>query len=142
MRFHKDGTSPTNGEIFVFGSNLGGIHGAGAAKAARDHYGAKLFIGVGPCGQSYAIPTKSEDITKSLPLPVIKLYVEQFIEYAELCEDHDASSEPGTLVNPSKFWVTAVGCGLAGFEYSDIAPMFRGAPDNCSFPDVWREFLK
>jgi hypothetical protein len=132
MRFHKDGTLPTSGDIFVFGSNLGGIHGSGAARVAREEFGAKLFVGVGPCGMSYAIPTKNEDVSRSLPLHVIKLYVEQFLEHVWM-EYADHAEQ--------KFWVTAIGCGLAGFKHSEIAPMFRGAPDNCSFPDSWEPYL-
>jgi len=59
MLYHQDGTLPTNSEIFVFGSNLAGRHGAGAAKIANRLYGAIYGAGVGPMGNSYAIPTKT-----------------------------------------------------------------------------------
>lgn len=132
MKFHKDGTLPTNGEIFVFGSNLGGIHGSGAAKVAREQFSAAYFIGVGPTGYAYAIPTKNETIEHSLPLTTIKRYVEQFISYAK---EHDhIGGYPG-------FFVTGIGCGLAGYNAAQIAPMFKGAPSNCSFPDTWRPYL-
>lgn len=141
MKFHKDGTLPQNGEIFVFGSNLGGIHGSGAARVAREEFGAVYLIGVGPCGQSYAIPTKNEDVTSTLPLHTIKLYVEQFIEYARLCDENYVNWRGATGI-AEKFFVTSIGCGLAGYKPEQIAPMFKGAPDNCSFPDTWGPYLQ
>lgn len=126
MTFHKDGTKPADDQIFVFGSNLAGIHGAGAAKAARDYYGAELGVGIGPTGNSYAIPTKSVNFD-CLTLDQIELYVTLFSVY--------------TQQNPHlKFFVTRVGCGLAGNHDSQIAPMFRGAI-NCSFAEEWMQFL-
>lgn len=112
-------------KIFVFGSNLGGIHGAGSAKAAMDKHGAKYGLGVGICGLSYAIPTKDSNI-ESLPLEVINLHVEQFIDYAGEHPNDD-------------FNVVAIGCGLAGFTPEEIAPMFYGVPDNVHLPV---EFIK
>lgn len=123
MKFHKDGTQP----IFVFGSNLAGIHGAGAAKAAIESYGAVLHRGIGRHGNSYAIPTKDAAL-KVLPLSEISKYIKQFIEYAR--------SRPEL-----EFFVTAIGTGLAGYKHEEVAPMFKDAPDNCSFPDVWRQYL-
>lgn len=126
IKFHKDGTRPVTDQIFVFGSNLAGIHGAGAAKAAREHYNAELGVGFGPTGNSYAIPTKHGDLS-CLTLKQIELYAEQFCIY--------------TQDNPHlKFFVTRVGCGLAGNHDSQIAPMFRGAI-NCSFAEEWMQFL-
>lgn len=139
MKFHKDGTLPENDEIFVFGSNLGGIHGSGAARVAREQFSAAYFVGVGPTGNAYAIPTKNETIEHSLPLTTIKRYVEQFIEYAWLCKGHGTSV---MLDEPIRtFFVTSIGCGLAGYKPEQIAPMFKDAPDNCSFPDTWRPYL-
>lgn len=113
--------------IFVFGSNLRGIHGAGAAKFATQHHQAVWGQGVGRQGNAYAIPTKDENI-RTLPLSRIAPYVEQFIKYAE--------------GNPQeRFMVTRVGCGLAGYTDKDIAPMFKNAPSNCFVPPEWRELL-
>lgn len=109
--------------IFVFGSNLAGIHGAGAALFARLHRGAIVGQGVGLQGHSYAIPTKDERI-RTLPLARIKPHVLEFIEFARK--------------NPQlKFEVTRIGCGLAGYVDNDIGPMFKGAPDNCNLPPGW-----
>ncbi len=127
MKFHPDKTLPENGEIFVFGSNLAGHHGAGAAKVAYKTFGAEYGIGWGEAGQSYAIPTKDENI-RTLPLARIYSDVLLFLNFA--------------TDNPDlEFFVTRIGCGLAGYKDSEIAPMFVAAPDNCSFPEPWRKFL-
>lgn len=129
LKFHIDGALPPRDDstVFVFGSNLKGIHGAGAAKAARDLFDAKPGFAVGPQGRSYAIPTK-RDITHRLDLPHIRKGVDRFIEYARSRPDLE-------------FFVTRIGCGLAGYEDREIAPMFMLAPDNCSFAEGWREYL-
>jgi len=126
MIFHPDRTTPKDGRIFVFGSNRGGKHGAGAALEARLRYGALLGQGEGLVGKSYAIPTKTANF-ECLSLEEIEQYVETFVLF--------------TLENPDmEFFVTRVGCGLAGNKDEDIAPMFRGAI-NCSFPENWAEYL-
>lgn len=112
------------GEIFVFGSNLAGIHGAGAAWDAYSSYGAENGVGEGLTGWAYALPTKDKDI-QTRPLNDIACSVSRFIEYA--------SSRPEL-----KFFVTKVGCGLAGFTEEEIAPLFRHAPANCRLPLGWR----
>ncbi|MBS3912738.1 MAG: hypothetical protein KGZ70_13105 [Hydrogenophaga sp.] len=110
--------------IFVFGSNLAGRHGKGAALHARQTYGAKYGVGVGPTGRAYAIPTKDEQI-RTLPLECIAPYVTDFLAYAR--------------DNPHlEFAVTRIGCGLAGYMDVQIAPMFKAAPENCHLPDGWR----
>jgi len=113
--------------IFVFGSNLAGRHGKGAAKAAIDRYGAKYGQGVGLQGQSYAIPTKDEYLN-TLPLDVIKEYVEQFLFFAAMHSELD-------------FNVTAIGCGLAGYKPEHIAPFFKNCSDNCKLPKEFLEVL-
>lgn len=114
----------SGGEVFVFGSNLAGRHGRGAALEARRAHGAESGVGSGPTGRAYAIPTKDERLN-SLPLPVIACHVRAFVAYAE--------SRPS-----DRFRVTRVGCGLAGYVDAQIAPMFSGAPQNCDLPDGWR----
>lgn len=112
-------------EIFVFGSNRAGRHGKGAALHAYKNYGAVYGAFVGRSGNSYAIPTKDEDL-KTLPLDVIAGYVEDFLSYA--------------IHHPDDvFFVTRIGCGLAGYCDADISPMFEGAPSNCSLPSGWRK---
>lgn len=109
--------------IFVFGANLRGAHGAGAALYARKHHGAQYGVGVGRTGNAYAIPTKDERIMP-LPLDRISGYVKDFLDY--------------TRTNPClEFEVTRIGCGLAGFTEAQISPMFRGAPTNCYLPEGW-----
>lgn len=126
-KFHIDGSSPTKEQVFVFGSNLAGFHGAGAARAAVQHFGAKRGVGIGRQGQSFAIPTKDQRI-ETLPIAQIALYIGDFIRYTK---EHD----------DEEFFVTRVGCGLAGYSDEDIAPLFRRAI-NCSFAEQWREYLE
>ena len=101
-------------EVFVFGSNLQGMHGGGAARLAFQKFGAEWGVGVGPTGQTYAIPTMQGGVDTIAP------YVDEFIDYARR-----HTSE--------KFFVTRIGCGIAGFTDSEIAPLFREA---CSLPNV------
>lgn len=110
-------------EVFVFGSNEAGVHGAGAAKLALCEFGAEWGNGIGLQGQSYAIPTKDFDI-RTLSLDIIKHYIDEFLEFAEYTPN-------------SIFLVTEIGCGLAGYSAKDIAPMFRGASDNVILPQVF-----
>ncbi|WP_446745869.1 A1S_2505 family phage non-structural protein [Silvibacterium acidisoli] len=116
---------PTS-SIFVFGSNLVGAHGGGAAAHAFHHYGAELGVGEGPTGQSYALPTMDEQISPR-NLVDIRASVERFLRYA--------AENPGNV-----FRVTRVGCGIAGFTDAEIAPMFSGAPQNCEFDPAWASF--
>ena len=95
-------------EIFVFGSNLEGMHGGGAAYFAFRKFGAVMGCGVGLRGQSYAIPTMQGGVD------TIKPYVDEFISYAK--------SHPEFY-----FYVTRIGCGIAGFRVKEIAPLFKEA---------------
>ena len=115
-------------EIFVFGSNLAGIHGAGAALYARNYHGAVMGQGIGHHGDSYGIPTKSACI-KTLPIEAIEKYVEDFMWYAH--------THPELT-----FMVTRIGCGLAGYTDQQIAPLFLLAPLNCQFDRAWQPWLK
>lgn len=115
-------------EIFVFGSNLAGVHGAGAALHARQHYDAQLGVSSGFTGNAYAIPTKTFDISKSLPLEEINNSVALM--------KHTARAYPEL-----SFKVTRIGCGLAGLLDKDIAPMFKGSPYNCIFDSKWESYL-
>ena len=105
-------------EVFVFGSNLAGMHGGGAARVARLRFGAVMGQGVGLQGQSYAIPTMQggED--------TIRPYVDEFVAFAK--------SHP-----EKRFFVTPIGCGIAGFEPENIAPLFAGAVnvENVALPE-------
>lgn len=94
-------------EIFVFGSNLEGMHGGGAAAVARK-WGAIWEQGVGLQGQTYAIPTMQGGVE------TIKPYVDEFLAFAK--------SHPEL-----KFLVTEIGCGIAGFTVQEIAPLFKAA---------------
>ena len=109
--------------IFVFGSNLAGRHGAGAALHARQHHGAIYGQGIGLQGQSYGIPTKSADL-KTLALEEISKHVADFFEHARK--------------NPhNHYMVTQIGCGLAGYRPTQIAPLFDEAPPNVYLSGAW-----
>ena len=95
-------------EIFVFGSNLAGAHGGGAARLAYNRFGAIWGQGVGLQGQSYAIPTMQGGVE------TIKPYVDEFIRFAKQHLEQ-------------KFLVTKIGCGIAGFK---VAPLFYHAIDS------------
>ena len=127
--YHPDGSAPKPGQVFVFGSNLSGIHGGGAAKAAHEMYGAEWGVGEGPTGNSYALPTVQKNIAGPLTRDQITQAVGRFLAHA--------SAEPAI-----RFFVTRVGCGLAGHKDEDIAPMFASAPENCSLPETWARILK
>ena len=112
-------------EIFVFGSNLAGAHGGGAARTAVEKFGAIMGQGVGLQGQSYAIPTMQGGAN------TIKPYVDEFIAFAK---QHPELT----------FLVTRIGCGIAGFTVSEIAPLFAGAVnvENIHLPqDFWAELV-
>lgn len=113
--------------IFVFGSNLAGRHGKGAAQWARLHRGAIYGQGEGFQGCSYAIPTKDKGLV-SLPLGSIAFYVKRFLRFAE---DHPTMT----------FELTPIGCGLAGYSVADIAPMFAKAPPNVLLPEEFKAYL-
>ena len=98
-------------EVFVFGSNLGGFHGGGAARVAMNLFGAVWGQGVGLQGQSYAIPTMQGGVE------TIRPYVDEFIGFARAHRE-------------LKFLVTPIGCGIAGFTVEEIAPLFAAAIDD------------
>lgn len=118
-------TTIESDEVFVFGSNLQGMHGGGAARIAYDRFGAVWGEGVGLQGRTYAIPTMHGGV------PEIKPYVDDFIEFAKNNTD-------------KFFYVTRIGCGIAGFDDEDIAPLFRTALTlkNVSLPKSFADVLE
>lgn len=120
---------PSENHIFVFGSNLAGRHGKGAAKYAKDYFGAKYGKGFGLQGQSYAIPTKDRKLD-ILSLDEIFDYVDYFNNFVK---------KQSQLI----FYITEIGCGLAGYTPKEIAPLFWGIVflDNVYFPErFWNVF--
>ena len=118
-------TSLEPDEIFVFGSNLEGNHAGGAARVALERFGAIMGQGVGIQGQSYAIPTMQGGIE------TIKAYVDQFID---LAWEWDQNT----------FYVTRIGCGIAGFTDEEIAPLFDRAYDfyNIRLPKSFANIIR
>lgn len=124
-RFTQDFiTELKENEIFVFGSNLQGMHGGGAARIAYERFGAIWGQGVGLQGQSYGIPTMHGGVD------AIKPYVDEFIEFAK--------SHPEMI-----FLVTRIGCGIAGFRDEEIAPLFEKAIEleNVCLPKSFHEYI-
>lgn len=117
---------PDNG-LFVFGSNEGGIHGKGAALIAYRRFGAAWGQGFGISGRSFAIPTKDKHI-RTLSLLKIQKYVDEFIAIASEQSDQ-------------LFYVTRVGCGLAGIDDRTMANMFDPHPKNCLFDFEWTKYI-
>ena len=117
-------TSLEQDEIFVFGSNLAGIHAGGAARVAYERFGAIMGQGVGIQGQSYAIPTMHGGVEK------IKPYVDEFIA---LAREWDQNT----------FYVTRIGCGIAGFTDEEIAPLFADAVElyNVRLPESFYNII-
>ncbi len=118
-------TSLEPDEIFVFGSNLEGNHAGGAARVALERFGAIMGQGVGIQGQSYAIPTMQGGIE------TIKPYVDQFID---LAWEWDQNT----------FYITRIGCGIAGFTDEEIAPLFDRAYDfyNIRLPESFANIIR
>lgn len=112
--------------IFVFGSNVQGIHGKGAALYARQHHGARPGQGEGHWGWSYALPTRYICAGRfiSYALNIIEQYVERFMDYAR--------EHPEYVFN-----VTRIGCGNAGYTDAQIAPLFEGSSTNIVLPNEW-----
>lgn len=127
----KHATPPTDSKpppaVFVFGANLRGAHGKGAALFALHSRGAVLGQAEGRQGNAYAIPTKDAAL-RTLPLASITDAVERFLAYAR--------AHPETA-----FEVTAIGCGLAGLHPAQIAPLFATAPPNCTLPERFLPFV-
>lgn len=110
-------------QIFVFGSNLGGRHAGGAARLAKDRFGAEEGVGEGLTGQSYAFPTLTAAFAKVSPAALETSRNRLFATARE---------------NPDKvFLLTKVGCGIAGFREDQIRPLFENAPPNLVLPDDW-----
>lgn len=124
----SDAQRKSDDPVFVFGSNLAGRHGKGAALWARQHRGAVYGCGVGYHGNSYAIPTKDEQL-RSLPLERVREHAAYFLSFAR-------HVRPDLL-----FQLTPIGCGLAGYSPEQIAPMFRDAPPNVLLPEEFKRAL-
>lgn len=135
LKSHPDGTSPENGEVFVFGSNEAGRHGKGAALEARQKFGAVMGQGLGYMGSSprhsYAIPTKTKEL-KQRYIGFIQQSVLRFITF--------------TQTNPElNFWMTRVGCGLAGYNDAQMVMLFlRDDVPFCriNWPEPWLPFVE
>ena len=117
-------------EVFVFGSNYSGRHGAGAAYLAWNKFGAEMGIGEGLTGQCYALPTMDEYF-RTLPLVEIKGKIENFIN---VCKEHIGKV----------FLLTKIGCGIAGYSPAQIALLFKEflpLPSNLMLPREFHELL-
>jgi len=130
MKFTPDKISSLKkNQIFVFGSNEAGVHGAGAAKLAHQKFGAVYGVGFGLQGKSYAIPTKDLEI-RTLPLDKIEYYIYSFLTEAMEYPDNE-------------FLVTKIGCGLAGYSELEIASLFKNKliPENVTLPESFYNII-
>lgn len=116
------------GEVFVFGSNLDGRHGKGAALTAARKFHARFGVAEGLTGLCYALPTVGRRMSR-MPLRDVEEHCRRFVRFAATRPD-------------LTFLVTPVGCGLAGYKPKDIAPFFSDAPDNCLLPECFLKELK
>lgn len=115
--------------VFVFGSNIAGRHGKGAALIAKQHFGAVQGISYGLIGRSFAIPTKNA-FMKTLSLERVAHFAKMF--------QLDVSARPETV-----FYLTRIGCGLAGYTDAQIAPLFAyRLLDNILYPESWVPYLR
>lgn len=131
MKFTPDNiTELQPNQIFVFGANESGIHGAGAARLAHQKFGAVWGCGFGLSGQTYAIPTKDLEI-RTLSLDKIEYYIYCFLNEAMEYPDYE-------------FLVTKIGCGLAGYSETEIANLFKHKfiPENVTLPESFFNIIK
>ena len=115
-------------QVFVFGSNALGYHTGGASGTARKKFGAIWGRPEGLQGQSYAIPVDyGMDVRKDSE---VQAAVARFIEYAKTHTD-------------LFFFVTRVGCGIAGYHDEEMAQFFKDALElrNVSLPKSFVEAL-
>lgn len=119
----------TGNQVFVFGSNTEGKHGGGAAWFAHKNFGAQWGVAEGMTGKTYAIPTCDGSIDE-LPISAIYASVTRFIEHARQTPD-------------AVYFVTPIGCGIAGFTPEEIAPLFIRATDleNIHLPESFWKIL-
>jgi hypothetical protein len=111
-------------EVFVFGSNLRGAHAGGAARLAKERFGAQEGVGEGLTGQSYAFPTLTASFEK--------------VSHAALQKSRDRLYETARKHPEKTFLLTKVGCGIAGFSEDEIRPLFADPPPNIVLPEDWR----
>lgn len=118
-------TELKNDEVFVFGSNLWGSHGGGAAKIAYEQFGARWGVrgAMGCHGHSYAIPTLDLNMEK-VPMDYLEESCADFLHFAESFKIYT-------------FYVTKIGCGIAGFDEEDVKKLFINSPDNVILPKDW-----
>lgn len=119
-------TNLADNQIFVFGSNLAGKHNGGGAKIALEKFGAIYGEGVGIQGQSYAIPTLDANL-KKIDLTEIKFYIDMFFQFAYNHPQYE-------------FLVTKIGCGIAGYDVSEVAPLLLNPFKNIILPKEFTYF--
>lgn len=126
---YHDGTVPTAGNsIWVFAANLAGAHVRGHARTALKQFDAQRGVGDGPSGRAYAIPIKDANFV-ALPSADVAWHVRAFLSYARAHPHHS-------------FFVTSLTNDLVALTVRRMAPLFRGAPANCVFPQVWQQWLE
>ena len=143
-QYFTEGIDEVGARIFVFGSNMSGVHGKGAAKLAREKYGAETGVSEGLMDACYAIPTCGYYTPKAFVIPALKLNViESNVKaFLEVAESYNHPEKKNFSGHHYEFFVTRIGCGLGGYLDSKIAPFFKGAPTNCVFDERWMRYIE
>lgn len=110
-------------QVFVFGSNLAGLHNGGAAKQAHADFNAEIGVGEGLTGQCYAFPTLDSGLNK--------------LNVGELGRSRDNFYRCAVLNPDKEFLLTKVGCGIAGFPEEQMKALFESVPSNVILPTDW-----
>ena len=109
-----------DGGAFVFGNNGAGAHMGGTVAMAVAKFGGIYGQAVGLQGQSYALNTTDGcEVTAEQ----VARFIEFAREYLELT-----------------FYVTEIGCGIAGYSPEEVAPLFKDAPKNVVLPEAFSKF--
>ena len=138
------GNLNTDDMIFVFGSNEQGKHNGGAALAANRNKGAEYHVGFGKKGKSFALPTCSRSTSEpnfEISPETLRYYIYCFILFAKMVQAGEFANSSDPIPADTKFQVTRIGTGLAGWTDAVVAPLFAAAPDNCYFDLAWKDIL-
>jgi len=135
ISYYTGDIKPDKNTVFVFGSNPEGRHGKGAAKIAKDSFGAKYGQGEGLQGNAYALPTKDLRIKKNKGFKSIS--PEQIVENIQKMYD-SAINNPGKTFKVAYRNTTQLSLnGYTGLEMIDLFNEAGNIPSNVMFSEEW-----